>query len=107
MLDSEELTVRAGRPPSARIALMLFATAQYAESEESILHQLSQSDARTIDSAPYSKLEDAAGADAEELVSFEPLLVPEDAEPEDELLLETVFGIEAVASTVATHSEET
>lgn len=103
MLDSEELTVRAGRPPSARIALMLFATAQYAESEESILHHVSPSVAGSIGSAPYSKLEDAAGADAEELVSFEPLLVPEDAEPEDELPFVLVFEDETVESTVTTH----
>ena len=54
---------------------------------------------------------DTEGADAEELVSLElPLelpLVPEDAEPEDELLLEPVFGIETVESTVTTHSAET
>ena len=63
MLDKEALTVSAGRPPSARMVLILFATAQYAESEESILHHLSPSFAGSIGRAPYSKLEDVAGAE--------------------------------------------
>lgn len=86
---------------------MLFATAQYAESEELILHHVSPSVAGSIGSAPYSKLEDAAGADAEEAVSLELSLVPEDAEPEDEFPFELIFEGEAVESTVTTHSAET
>ena len=101
MEQREPLTDKAGSSPAARIALMFATTAWNAESEESIYHQF-PSVARLNGRAPYSKLEDAAGADAEELVSLEPPLelplVPEDAEPVDELLVE---------STVTTHSAET